>query len=349
MPADWIDPASGALEVPGHGAVLPFLPIRTEHGGFSYPPFPGRPALVSTTEWDQPGTATPMGLDEMAASIRRVLGADVPLGPPSGEGPYVLRRLTGGNTRVAETFRDRRVFLIGDAAHVYTAGGGPGLNLGLQDAANLGWKLAAELRGTAPPSLLDSYGTERRQAADRMVGYAQAQAALTAPGQDVTALRGLFAELLTRPDTVQRLADLTAGTDVRYDMGDPEPHALVGRFAPDMDVRAPDGTVRLAELARTGRPLLLDLTDDASAAAALAPWSDRVTVVTARPHSSGGTSPGTAAPTALLIRPDSYAAWASDAPQPDPPALDALRAAAERWFGASSISTHGKAEVRDVS
>ncbi|MEU6848969.1 FAD-dependent monooxygenase [Actinacidiphila alni] len=328
VPEQWIDAASGALNVPGHGPVLPFLPLRTERGGFSYAPFPGRPALISTTEWDQPETAAPMSLAEMAESIRRVLGCDVPLGPPAGEGPHVLRRLTGGNTRVAERFRDRRVFLIGDAAHVYTAGGGPGLNLGLQDAVNLGWKLAAEIRGEAAAGLLDSYEAERGRAARRMVVYAQAQAALTAPGQDVTALRELFGELLTQPATVQHLADLTAGTDVRYDMGEPEPHALIGRFAPDLDVVTTGGAVRLAELARSARPLLLDLTDDASAAAALGPWGGRVEVVTARPGPSD--RPG---PAALLIRPDAYVAWASDEPRPGPEALEKLRAAAERWFG----------------
>ncbi|MEU8267532.1 FAD-dependent oxidoreductase [Sphaerisporangium sp. NPDC049002] len=326
IPADWVDPATGALNVPGRGAVLPFLPHRTEHGGFSYAPMPGHPPLVSASEWDQPETGAPMSLDELRASVRRVLGVEVPLGPPDGEGPHVLRRLTGGNTRVAERFADGRVFLIGDAAHVYAAtGGGPGLNLGLQDAINLGWKLAAEIRGSAPPGLLDSYETERRQAAQRMVMNARAQSALIAPGGDVTGLREVFTELLRDTSTVQRLAELTAGADVRYDMGEPEAHPLVGRFAPDMELRTPAGPVRLAELTRSARPLLLDLTEDASLARTLAPWHGQVDGVTARaPHP---------APTALLLRPDCYVAWASASPQPDPTELEALRAALRRWFG----------------
>ncbi|MFF1836458.1 FAD-dependent monooxygenase [Streptomyces sp. NPDC058231] len=327
VPVEWVDPGTGALKVPGHGTVLPFLPLRTEHGGFAYAPFPGHPPLVSTTEWDQPGTDAPPSLDEMRASVRRVLGADLPLGPPGGEGPHVLRRLKGGNTRVAERFRDRRVFLVGDAAHVYTAGGGPGLNLGLQDAINLGWKLAAAIHGSAPPGLLDSYETERRQAALRMVMYSQAQAALTAPGSDVTALRELFDELLGHRDTVQHLADLTAGSDIRYDMGCPDAHPLVGRFVPEMELRTPGGTVRLAELARTARPLLLDLTEDASVAGVpAAEGCDRVDIVTAR---SGPASP---AATALLVRPDCYVAWASASPRPDPADLDGLRTAVQKWF-----------------
>ncbi|GGL58076.1 FAD-dependent oxidoreductase [Planomonospora parontospora] len=252
VPADRVDPATGALNVPGHGTVMPFLPHRTEHGGFSYAPMPGHPPLISTTEWDQPATDATMSLEELRASIRRVLGADVPLGPPDGQGPHVLRRLTGGNTRIAERFTDGRVFLIGDAAHVYAAtGGGPGLNLGLQDAINLGWKLAAEIRGSAPPGLLDTYETERRSAAHRMVLSAQAQSALIAPGGDVTGLRELFTELLRDPDTVRRLAELTAGADVRYDMGEPEPHPLTGRFVPDLELHTAAGPVRLAELTRT--------------------------------------------------------------------------------------------------
>ncbi|MEV7777013.1 FAD-dependent monooxygenase [Kitasatospora sp. NPDC088351] len=327
VPAEWVDPATGALNVPGCGAVLPFLPHRTEQGGFSYAPFPGHPPLVSTMEWDQPEPDGPMSLDELRASVRRVLGADVPLDPPAGAGPHVLRRLSGGNTRVAERFRDRRIVLVGDAAHVYAAGGGPGLNLGLQDAVNLGWKLAAEIRGSAPPGLLDSYEPERREAARRMVMNAQAQSALIAPGSDVTALRELLAELLGHRDTVQHLADLVAGTDVRYDMGGNDGHPLVGRFAPDLDLRTPAGTVRLAELARSARPLLLDLTEDSSAARAMAPWRDRVDIVTAQPQAPAPVA------TALLLRPDCYVAWASGSPRPDQAGLEALRAAARRWFG----------------
>ncbi|MGW5682807.1 FAD-dependent oxidoreductase [Nonomuraea sp. NPDC003754] len=326
VPADWVDPATGALNVPGHGAVLPFLPHRTEHGGFSYAPMPGHPPLVSTTEWDRPETDAPMSLDELRASIRRVLGVDVPLGPPDGAGPHVLRRLAGGNTRIAERFADGRVFLIGDAAHVYAAtGGGPGLNLGLQDAVNLGWKLAAEIRGSAPSGLLNSYETERRSAAQRMVLNAQAQAALIAPGGDVTGLREVFTELLRDPDTVQRLAELTAGADVRYDMGEREAHPLTGRFAPNMELHTPTGPVRLAELTRTARPLLLDLTEDASLAETLALRHDQVDIVTARSQ--------TPAPTALLLRPDCYVAWASASPRPDPMEIETLRAALQRWFG----------------
>ncbi|MEU3270169.1 FAD-dependent monooxygenase [Saccharomonospora sp. NPDC006951] len=325
VPAEWVDSATGVLNVPGYGAVAPFLPHRTERGGFSYAPLPGHPPLISTTEWDQPESDTPMSLGELRASVRRVLGFDVPLGRPDGEGPHVLRRLTGGNTRLAERFSDGRVFLIGDAAHVYSAtGGGPGLNLGLQDAVNLGWKLAAAISGSAPSGLLDSYASERRAAASRMVLNAQAQSVLIAPGDDVTGLREVFGELLRDRNTVRRLAELTSGADVRYDMGEADRHPLVGRFAPSMQLRTTTGTVRLAELTRTARPLLLDLTEDASLAGTLPEWHDQVDIVTAGPE------PG--APTALLLRPDCYVAWATTQPRPGAADQQALRAALRRWI-----------------
>ncbi|MEU6038803.1 FAD-dependent monooxygenase [Actinomadura sp. NPDC047616] len=336
VPAGWIDPATGALDVPGYGPVPPFLPRRTEHGTFSYAPFPGRPPLVSTTEWDQPEPEGPMTLDELRASVRRVLGADVPFDPPAGDGPHVLRRLSGGNTRLAERFRAGRVFLVGDAAHV-SASGGSGLNLALQDAVNLGWKLAAAVRDADPPGLLDSYDAERRPAARRMAMLAQAQAALTAPGSDVTELRELFAELLADPGTVARLAALTAGSDVRYDMGAADAHPLTGRFAPDLDLRTPAGAVRLAELTATARPLLIDLTEDASAARETSGWDGRVQVVAARPE-----DPDAVSVTALLLRPDCHVAWASSSPRPDTAELDALRAAAARWLGLPEPARHAE-------
>lgn len=311
IPAEYLDSATSGLRVPGIGLTLPFIGHRTEHGGISYAPLPNQPPMIATTEWDQPPTDEPMTLDELRASIRRVVGVDLPIGPPTGSGPHVLRRLTTGNTRVAERYRDGRVFLVGDAAHVY-AQGGSGLNLGLQDAVNLGWKLAAALRGHAPTGLLDTYETERRAAALRMVTYAEAATALLAPGTAVTALRELFGELMRQPDVVRLLADLTAGTDVRYDLGGT--HPLTGWFAPDLTLHTASGTVRLAELARSGRPLLLDLTGTDCLA------TDLADVVAARPDGP--------APTALLLRPDGYVAWASDDPTPDPAGL---AAALRRW------------------
>ncbi|MFC4857147.1 FAD-dependent monooxygenase [Actinophytocola glycyrrhizae] len=311
VPSAWLDPATGALNVPGHGPLLPFLPVRTDRGGFTYAPLPGQPPLIATVEWDQEETGEPMTLDELRASVNRVLGADVPLGPPPGAGPHVLRRLDGGNTRVAQRYREGRVFLVGDAAHVFAAGG-TGLNLGMQDAVNLGWKLAAAVNGGT--DVLDTYEAERRPAADRTITYSQAQAALLAPGDDVTGLRTLFGELLTQPDVVRVLAGLVAGADVRYPVGEGA-HPLAGLLAPDLDLRTPEGTVRLAELVRKARPLLLDLTEHGGLRA------EGVEVVRATADTDV---------TAMLIRPDSYVAWASADAHPD---QETLRAAAAQWFG----------------
>ena len=325
VPASMIDPVTGGLRVPGHGVIAPMFHYRTETGLFIYAPLGGTP-LISTAEDDETEFAdeTPMTLDELRKSVRRVLGADVPLGPPEGEGPHLMRRLLGGNTRLAERFRDRRVLLVGDAAHVHSAIGGPGLNLGLQDAIGLGWKLAAEINGWAPPGLLDTYESERRPVAERVVMHTMAQSALIAPGGEVTALRQLFEELLRDPRTVQHIADLMSGADIRYDMGTDDSHPLTGRWAPDVVVDTGEATVALAELTASARPLLLDFTEDALLRGELSGWHDRVDVVAGRPV-------GEAPATALLLRPDCYVAWASSSPSPDP---KSLHAALERWFGA---------------
>jgi 2-polyprenyl-6-methoxyphenol hydroxylase-like FAD-dependent oxidoreductase len=329
LPAEWVDRATATLNVPGYGPVPLFRHHRNDNGLFVYAPFPDRPPMVTTIEWgEQPADDVPMTLREMRASVGRVLGVDADLTEYDGDGPHLLRRLTCGNTRLADRFRDRRVLLVGDAAHVHSAIGGPGLNLGLQDAINLGWKLAAEIRGEATPELLDTYEAERRPVAQRVVMHTMAQSALIAPGGAVTALRELFTELLDDPANVGHIAGLMAGSDIRYDPGSADAHPLVGRWAKDMVLRTPTGTVRLAELTRDARALLLDLTTDGSVAASISDLHERVTVVTA-------TQESTAVPaTALLIRPDSYVAWASSSSTPDSEELAALRSATRLWFGA---------------
>jgi 2-polyprenyl-6-methoxyphenol hydroxylase-like FAD-dependent oxidoreductase len=317
--AEFVDTASGGLTVPGHGVIPPFFHYRTETGLFVHAPFPGRP-LVTTMEWtdeEERADEPPMTLDDQRASIERVLGFALPIGPPEGDGPHLLRRLRGRNTRLADRFRDGRVLLVGDAAHVHSAIGGPGLNLGLQDAVALGWKLAADLHGWAPAGLLDTYESERRPIAERVVMHTQAQSALIAPGRDVTALRQLFGELLRQPGTVQHIADLMSGADVRYEPG--TDHPLDGRWAPDLVLD--DGT-RLAELTRTARPLLLDFTG--SLGDELRGWTDRVDLVAGAADVDA---------TALLIRPDGYVAWATSSTEPDDTERKALRSSLERWFG----------------
>ncbi|MEV4286287.1 FAD-dependent monooxygenase [Nonomuraea bangladeshensis] len=312
VPAEFIDPVTGGLDVPGYGPIPPLLHHRTEHGLFVYAPLPSSTApLISTMEWNGQDAEGPLTLEELQASARRVLGADIAFGPPDGPGPHLMRKLNGGNTRLAERFRDGRVLLVGDAAHVHAAIGGPGLNLGLQDAVNLGWKLAAEVRGTAPAGLLDTYESERRPAAERVVMSSRAQSALIAPGSEVTGLRALFTELLGDPRNVRRIAGLMSGADIRYEVG--SDHPLAGGWAPDLDL---EGGGRLAELTRDGRPHLIDFTGG--------DWG----------HPATAGLPGSAVPcTALLLRPDGYVAWATDVPQPDAESRASLRTAIRRWLG----------------
>ncbi|MBE1583203.1 FAD-dependent monooxygenase [Nonomuraea angiospora] len=304
----------GLGEIPAHFH-------RTDRGVFTLLAHDPERPLINTAEWedhpagDFPGPGAPMTPAEMEDSVERVLGVRLPLAPPPEGAPTLLRRQCGRNSRLADRYRDGRVFLAGDAAHVSH---GPTLNLALQDAANLAWKLAATLRGWAPDGLLDSYGTERRASAERVLMHTRAASALLAPGGDVTALRLLFAELLGRTENLRLVAALLAGADVRYDMGEEHPAAPTGWFVPSFDLITDDGHPRrLAELLRDARPLLLDLTGGNDLAVTAEPWNEHVRRVSA--------TAGDAPAPALLIRPDGYVAWAGADP-------DGLKAALTRWL-----------------
>ncbi|MGV0813215.1 FAD-dependent monooxygenase [Mycolicibacterium boenickei] len=308
----------GGIDVPGVGRI-PFGHNRFDGGVLIFAEFqPGRP-MLGTIEYGSalPDDAPELTIDELRASAKRVVGADVPMDLPDWPGPHALRRINGQNTRQAAQYRAGNVFLVGDAAHVHSAMGGPGLNLGLQDAMNLGWKLAAAVGGWAPAGLLDSYHSERWPAGQRVMMHSMAQAALMAAGPEVTALRTLFGELLATPDGSAHIAGVLAGSDVRYDVGDG--HRLAGYFVPALTLS--DGR-RVAELQHSGRPLLLDLSggDHAQTAAG---WRNRIDIEVAT------TADRPAA--ALLIRPDGYVAWAADEFD-----RDGLHAALERWFGPES-------------
>src|SRR3984957_18053644 len=329
-PDDWVDPVPGALEIPGWGRVPPAPFYRAEHGVFACRQMGGR-AMLITLELDRSAQedriddyedGTPVSLAEIEARVKRVLGAHVPLRPVSPDAPLDLRLFYGINSRIASAYRSGRVFLVGDAAHVHSPLGGPGLNLGLQDAVNLGWKLAAVIAGGADPALLDTYEAERRPAGERVVMHSRAQLALVRPGTEVTALRGLFSELLEDPKNAQRLSDLLSGNDNRYDVG-ADAHPLAGRWVPEFAVRNGGTTRRGAELARSGRPLLIDLTEDAVVAAVTSDVAERITVV-------AGSPVGDVSATALLVRPDGYVAGASSELKPE---VGELRRVLRDWFG----------------
>jgi FAD binding domain-containing protein/aromatic ring hydroxylase-like protein len=274
-------------------------------------------AEVEATEYDDD---VPMTVAELSASVSRVLGIDLPLGEPL--------RMTrfGYSAKQADTYRDGRVFLAGDAAHLFPAGG-VAVNAGMLDAANLAWKLAGSVHGWAPPGLLDTYSDERRAAAERTLLHTRAQVALRrgyGPGGD--ALRALFLELTADEQPLRRLGALMAGTDVGSPMS--KEHPLVGTFTTDRALHVDHEDPRLAGLLRKGRPVLLDLADLADLRELAGQWGGRVDVVSAtideRPAD------------ALLILPDARIAWAAPVDAPGETALPALREALTTWFGAPS-------------
>ncbi|MDG6109151.1 FAD-dependent monooxygenase [Dactylosporangium aurantiacum] len=329
VPPSSISVETGDVALPSGDRIGLYTWHRTERGAYVVVPHEPGVVMVSVIEWDGPPITDdiPVSLDEIRASLRRVLGQDLPFTAPETPGPHLLRRGHPANVRIATSHRVNRVFLAGDAAHVHPAVGAPGLNLGLQDAANLGWKLAAQVHGWAPPGLLDSYQTERRPAAERVTMHTQAQLALMSPGPAITALRQVVAELLETPAVTGQVAHLLAGSDLRYPMHSGSPHPLTGRFAPDLDLRAGSRDTRLAELTHPGRPLLLDLTGSGHLADLTGAWRDRVDLVTAQ---------ASAPPAgALLVRPDGYVAWALGA-DGEGQLLEAL----ETWFGGPAPAGH---------
>ncbi|MEV0677563.1 FAD-dependent monooxygenase [Actinosynnema sp. NPDC050436] len=310
------DHRTGRLDVEGLGVLWPGTFHRTEHGVFAFGMFQPGVYRIALIEWGQSGLTDTdeMPLSELRDAAKRVLGVDLPLAEPEGRPPALNRRAEGTNSRLADRYREGRVLLVGDAAHVQSGVGGPGLNLGLQDALNLGWKLAAVVGGWAPPHLLDSYEAERRPVGDRVITHSRAQSALLAEGPNVTALRRVLTELLQDEAAVRRISHLMSGADTVYDMGT-SPHPMTGRWMPDLPLG--HGT-SFARLARSGRPLLLDFTTTSALRSAARPWVDRVDVhaaTTPTPPADG-----------VLVRPDGYVAWAGTAPED-------LTHALRRWFG----------------
>jgi hypothetical protein len=213
-------------------------------------------------------------------------------------------------TRQAAAYREGRVLLAGDAAHVQSPVGGQGLNTGVQDAVNLGWKLAQVVHRTTPESLLDTYHAERHPVAARVLRDSMAQVALMRVDDRIEALREVVSELLSMDEPRTRFAARMSGLDIRYDLG--EGHPLLGRRMPDLDLVTADGPLRVFTLLHDARPVLLNLGEPG--ALDVAPWADRVQLIDA-----GYVGPwelpaiGTVtAPTAVLIRPDGHVAWVGE-------------------------------------
>jgi FAD binding domain/Aromatic-ring hydroxylase, C-terminal len=228
-------------------------------------------------------------------------------------------------TRQAAAYRKERVLLAGDAAHVHSPVGGQGLNVGVQDAVNLGWKLAQVVKGQSSASLLDTYHAERHPVGARLLRTTMAQVALTRVDDRTDALRDSVSELLSMDEPRRRFGAMMSGLDIRYDIGEGNP--LLGRRMPDLDLLTASGPLRVFTLLHDARAVLLDLGQPGGID--IAPWAGRVRLVEGR-FDGPWELPDlgvVAAPTAVLIRPDGYVAWVGD--RTELGLADALT----RWFG----------------
>lgn len=257
-------------------------------------------------------------LADLSAALIAVCGTDY-----GAHSPRSLSRFTDA-ARQAETYRKGRVLVAGDAAHIHPPDGGQGLQTGVQDAVNLGWKLAQVVKGVAPDTLLDSYHAERHPVGARVLRHTLASVALRREDERTTALRETMAELLGLDEPRRMFAATMSGLDIRYDLG--EGHPLLGRRMPDLDLGTADGVTRVYELLHRGRPVLINF--GTPGAIDIAGWRDRVALIdasTAGPWSLPVIgivdTPG-----AVLVRPDGYVAWVGDG---DAGLVEAL----DKWFG----------------
>ncbi|MBZ9985327.1 MULTISPECIES: FAD-dependent monooxygenase [unclassified Mesorhizobium] len=258
-------------------------------------------------------------LDDLREALTVIYGTDFGVHSPTW-----LSRFTD-MTRQAAAYRDRRVLLAGDAAHIHPPMGGQGLNIGVQDAVNLGWKLAQVVKRASPDSLLDSYHAERHPVAARVLRNTMAQVALRRMDDRTKALGDTIAELLGMDEPRKRIAAEMSGLDVRYGLG--ERHPLLGRRMPDLDLLTASGPVRLFTLLHHARPVLINL--GTPGRLDIKPWADRVQQVDAV-YDGDWELPvlgAVAGPDAVLIRPDGYVAWVGSGSQ------QGLADALTTWFG----------------
>jgi 3-(3-hydroxy-phenyl)propionate hydroxylase len=283
----------------------------------------GKTMRVVVTE-QRLGPSSEPSLRDLSEALTTVYGTD--FGPHN---PTWISRFTD-MTRQAAAYRDGRVLLAGDAAHVHYPAGGQGLSLGVQDAVNLGWKLAQVVDGTSPETLLDTYQEERHPVAARALQYTMAQGTLQRRDERTKALVDVVSGLASMDEPRKWLAGLISGLDIHYDLG--EGHPLLGRRMPDLDLTTAGGPLRVFELLHDARPLLLNLGQPGDPD--ITPWADRVQLIDASYQGEwelpllGVVS----APTAVLVRPDGYVAWVGDGIELGLP--DALA----RWFGRPDVT-----------
>ena len=295
----------------------PELGMRPEGGGIG-PVKDGGPFRVVLKEQPDENAGEPT-LQDLHESLSAAYGTDF-----GAHSPTWVSRFTD-MTRQAASYREGRALLAGDAAHVHPPQGGQGLNTGVQDAVNLGWKLAQVVDGTSPESLLDTYHAERQPVGARVLHNTMAQVALVRIDERSRALRDTVLELLAMDEPRRRIAGMISGLDIHYDLG--EGHPLLGRRMPDLDLVTAAGATRVFALLHDARGVLLNL--DRPRARDASPWADRVLAIDAE---QGGdwelpVLGHVAAPAAVLIRPDGYVAWVSDGTD------TGLHDALTTWFG----------------
>ena len=275
---------------------------------------------VVVTE-QQIGPSSEPGLRDLSEALIAVFGTDFGIHSPTW-----ISRFTD-MTRQAAAYRVGRVLLAGDAAHVHYPAGGQGLSLGVQDAVNLGWKLAQVVDGTSPESLLDTYHAERHPIVARVLRHTMALGTLQRRDDRMQAVVDEMSELATMDEPRNLLVGIRCGLDIHYDLGDG--HPLLGRRMPDLDLVTADGPLRVFELLHDARPVLLNLAEPGGFGFDIAPWADRVQLVDASYEGEwelpiiGAVS----APAAVLIRPDGYVAWVADRDRLG------LEEALTTWFG----------------
>lgn len=274
------------------------------------------PVRVMLTE-ERVGAASEPTLRDLSEGLVGVYGTDYGVHSPTW-----ISRFTD-MTRQAAAYRAGRVLLAGDAAHVHSPDGGQGLQMGVHDAVNLGWKLAQVINRTSPESLLDTYHAERHPVAARALRITMAHVALRRPDERTAALRDTIGEFLMNDESRRRFAAMLCGLDIRYEFG--EGHPLLGRRMPDLDLATSEGTQRVFSLLHEARPVLINF----GAGLDIAPWADRVQSIDAR-YEGTWELPAigeVVAPAAVLVRPDGHVAWVSDGTD------QGLRDALAAWFG----------------
>ena len=312
--AGW-DPTTCWIHAEVEMAEQPEFGLR---GGGGIGPAEGGRVGVTLIEQDVNRTDEPT-LEDLRAALIRVDGTDHGV-----HSPRFISRFTD-MTRQAVAYRSGRVLVAGDAAHVHPPMGGQGLNIGVQDSVNLGWKLAQVVKGTSPLSLLDTYQAERHPVGARVLQNTMAQRALGATDERTGALRDFLAELLTMDQPRKHIAGMISGLGVHYDLG--EGHPMLGWRMPDLDLATANGPVRVFELLHNAKPVLLNLGD--TGALDITAWAERVQLVNAS-YAGPWELPvlgEVSAPSAVLVRPDGHVAWVGEG-------RDAgLRDALTTWFG----------------